>query len=87
MEDLVATLDVEDSVATVDVVGLVAAAAAGVVAVGIEVEGEEAEARGQVVLHTLKARRLLLTDCTLSFVNIRQKSVCVHLVLWILHFH
>lgn len=42
-----------------------ATAAAGVVAVvavEIEVEGEEDEARGQVVSRTLKARRLLF-DC------------------------
>jgi len=39
-----------------------------VVVVEIEAEGEEDEVRGQVVLHNLRARRLHLIDCILSFI-------------------
>lgn len=46
---------------------LAAVAAAGALGVEIGVEGEEGEVRAQVALHTLKARRLLLIDFTVSF--------------------
>jgi hypothetical protein len=80
VEDLVVTAEglvvaVEDLVATV-VAGVVV-----VVVVEIEAVGEEDEVRGQVVLHNLKARRLLLIDCILSFISVKNPFASTHVVV------
>ena len=68
VEDLVVAA--EDLVVAVEDLGVtVVAGVVAVVVVEIEAEGEEDEVRGQVVLHNLKARRLLLIDCILPILH------------------
>ena len=72
VEDLAATGDVEGLVVTVDVEDLavtVDAEAVVVVVAEIGAEEGEGEAHEQVVLHNLKAIKLLSTDCFLSFMG------------------